>query len=140
MNKALIQLYKRWAYVFMTGLPYQFVAGTPTPNPAPRGGELSKVPVFERAAARSKTGTPGISPFPLGRGQGDGSSGEIQRLLQSCASGRYSSVSSFVVTALAGFRQPAKAVTTNQNLFTILSIPIISDTISRNMGNKRPGT
>ncbi len=22
--------------------PYQFVAGTPTPNPAPRGGELSK--------------------------------------------------------------------------------------------------
>ncbi len=40
---------RKVGFYFYDEFPYQFVAGTPTPNPAPRGGELSKVPVFERA-------------------------------------------------------------------------------------------
>ncbi len=62
-----VHLYESQTYVFMTRLTLGLSPETPTPNPAPRGGELFSARFF--GAKARKTALSGF-PLPLGRGSG----------------------------------------------------------------------
>ncbi len=68
----LVPLYKRWAYVFMTRLTLGLSPETPTPNPAPRGGELFWARFFGAFAPKNRAAK--VPPSLREGGQGDGSS------------------------------------------------------------------
>ncbi len=70
-----VHLYESQTYVFMTRLTLGLSPETPTPNPAPRGGELSQRGFFGAKAPKNRAVR--VPPSPREGGQGDGSSDSI---------------------------------------------------------------